>query len=165
MKHVNMRGTPKDLEFIKYCVFTLTCWTAVTSKYCPFDVMHLWRLFSTAQNSFWTHSFWCLLVLPFFISPLPHQQNVSLWGLISSRETNKQNHSCWDWVNREGGAWGHAAFGQKVLNTQHVVGSCACKSPIMKWANAFKESSKIIHWGRVQPLTTMASGTLIQMGS
>ena len=29
--------------------------------------------FSTAQNSFWTHWFWCLLVLlPFFVSPPPH---------------------------------------------------------------------------------------------
>ena len=30
---------------------------------------------------------------------------------------------------------GHSVFGQKLLNTQHGVGRCACKSPIMKWAN------------------------------
>ena len=33
-------------------------------------------------------------------------------------------------------------FGQKLLNTEHGVGRCACKSPIMKWANTLKESSK-----------------------
>ena len=51
------------------------------SKYSPCDAIHLSRFFSTTQNSFWTHQFWCLLVLlPFFVSPLSHQQNVSLWG-------------------------------------------------------------------------------------
>ena len=29
-------------------------------------------------------------------------------------------------------------FGQKLLNTQHSVGSCARKSPIVKWANVSK---------------------------
>ena len=46
-------------------------------------------------------------------------------------------------VNRKGGAWGSCwFFGQKLLNTQGSVGRCACKSPIVKWANALKESSK-----------------------
>ena len=39
----------------------------------------------------------------------------------------------------------HAVFGQKLLNTQHGVGRCAHKSPIMKWANVMKESSRNIH--------------------
>ena len=48
-------------------------------------------VFSTAQNSFWTRWFWCLLVLvSFLVLCLPHQQNVSLWGLVSSRETKKR---------------------------------------------------------------------------
>ena len=33
-------------------------------------------------------------------------------------------------------------FGQKLLNTQCGVGRCTYKSPILKWANALKESSK-----------------------
>ena len=33
-------------------------------------------------------------------------------------------------------------FGEKLLNTQHGVGKCTCKSPIMKWANTLEESSK-----------------------
>ena len=66
---------------------------------------------STAQNSFWTCLFWCLLVLlPFFLfgfPPLPHQQNVSLSGLFSSW---KQSCSGQDQVNREGEAWGSCHF-------------------------------------------------------
>ena len=83
------------------------------SKYSPFDAIHLSRgFFSTAQNSFWTHRFWCLLViLPFlfFVSPLPHWRNVSLWGLFSSRET-KESLLGWDQVNREGETWGSWCF-------------------------------------------------------
>ena len=57
------------------------------SKYSPFDVIHLLRCFSIAQNSFWTCQFWCLLVLlPFFVSPLPYWQNISLWGIFSLGE-------------------------------------------------------------------------------
>ena len=37
---------------------------------------------------------------------------------------------------------GHDVFGQKLLNTQHSVGRCTRKSPIMKWADALKESLK-----------------------
>ena len=33
-------------------------------------------------------------------------------------------------------------FGQKVLNTQCRVGRCLHKAPIMKWANAMKDSKK-----------------------
>ena len=47
-----------------------------------------------------------------------------------------------DRVSRESGARGHAVFGQKLLNTQHGVGRYTRKSPIMKWANALKGSSK-----------------------
>ena len=32
--------------------------------------------------------------------------------------------------------------GQKLLNTQRGVDRHACKSPIMRWANTLKESSK-----------------------
>ena len=33
------------------------------------------------------------------------------------------------------GQRGHAVLGQNLLNIQHHVGSCAHKSPIMKWVN------------------------------
>ena len=100
-----------------------------------------WDFFSAAQNSFWTERFWCLSVLlMFFISPLPHWQKVSLWGLFLSRETTtKKCHLGQVLVNRKGAAWGSSVFGQKLLNTQRCgVGGGAYKSPIMKWASALK---------------------------
>ena len=45
-------------------------------------------------------------------------------------------------MNREGGHVGHDVFDQKLLTTQHSGGRCAQKSPIMKWVNLLKESSK-----------------------
>ena len=49
-----------------------------------------WDVFSTAQTSFWTPWFWCLLVLLlFFVSLLPHQQNVSLWEIFSLGKQKK----------------------------------------------------------------------------
>ena len=54
----------------------------------------------------------------------------------------------------------HAVFAQKLLNTQRGVGRCAHKSPIMKWANALKESSKK---NSLKPNTP--AGALIQLDS
>ena len=82
--------------FIKNCVFILTCLNFSHLQ----STLHLiqytyWDFFSTAQNRFWTCQFWCLLVLlPFFVSPLAHWQNISLWGLLSSGETKKR---LWGW--------------------------------------------------------------------
>ena len=39
------------------------------------------------------------------------------------------------------------------------------KSPILKWANVLEESSKKYSWKPNAALTTMPTGTLIQMGS
>ena len=98
--------------------------------------------FSTAQNSFWTRQFWCFLVLlPFFVSTLPHKQNISLWGLFSSRETKKVTQGKIRWLGRVGHR-GQAIFSQKLLNTQCSLGRWAHKSTIMKWANMAKESSE-----------------------
>ena len=57
----------------------------------------------------------------------PGKQKKVTWGEIG-------------WIGRLGHG-GHTVFGQK-LNIQCGVGRCTCKSPIMKWANALKESSK-----------------------
>ena len=62
-------------------------------------------------------------------------------------------------MNRKVGHGGHAVLGQKLLNTQRGVGRCACKSPIMKWANALSLQKKKIHWSQTQLLTKPA-GTL-----
>ena len=77
------------------------------------------------------------MLLSFFVSPLSHQQNISLFSSRGNKVTWGQ-----DQVNRESGAQGHAIFGKKLQYTQRSVGRCTCKSPIMKWANVLKESSK-----------------------
>ena len=68
------------------------------------------------------------------------------------------------WIGKVGHS-GHAVFGQKMLNIQHSVGRCACKSPIMNEQMCWKSLPKNIHWSRTQPLTTMPASALIQMGS
>ena len=126
-------GAEKWNLFTKMCIYYYMCKLQSPSKYSPFDAIHLSRLFFIAQNCFWTHWFWYLLVLLlFFVLPLPHQQNIYIWGLCSR----------WDQVNRKGGAWESWHFWSKLLNSQHSVGRCRYKSPIMKWANVLKESSK-----------------------
>ena len=71
----------------------------------------------------------------------------------------------------------HAIFGQTLLNSQHSVGRGTRKSPIKKWANALKESSKklteaewsfsqhhqLVHWYRWVPRTpTWCRKTVLQ---
>ena len=114
------------------------------SKYSPSDATYLTRHFLTAQNSFWTHRFWCLLVfLPFFCFPssilgkhFPFS-TFFIWG-------NKWTKSCLgpDPVNREGGAQGSCCFWLKTAEHSAYMGRWSHKSSIMKWANAVKESSK-----------------------
>ena len=126
------------------------------SKYSPFDAIHLLRLFPTAQNSFWTCWFWCLLVLRlFFVSPLPHQQKYFpvrtffIWG-------NKKQVT-WGvigWIGRVRHR-GHAVFGQVPSFVNH---------PSWNGQTCWNSLQKI-HWSWTQPLTTMPAGTLLQMGS
>ena len=101
---------------------------------------HLFHCLKQVLNSilttFSTSAIFCL-----FVSLLPLWKNASHWGLFSPGETNK-GHSGQDGVNREGREWVSPVCGQTLLNTQHNVGRCAHKSPIMKWANTLKESSK-----------------------
>ena len=102
------------------------------SKYSPCSARQLLRLFSTAQNSFWIHQFWCLLMfLPFLFHLFHVGKTVSLrtffiWGNNIKVSQGKIKH-----IGRVGHA-GHASFGQKLLNSQRGVGRCTYKSPIMK---------------------------------
>ena len=103
------------------------------SKYFPFDAIHLARCFFPLLKTVLNLS----ILMPFIASVVfcftsPTLQNISLWGLFSSREKQKCC-SGRDWVNREGGA---------LLNIHHSVGRCAHKSPTMKWANLLKDSKK-----------------------
>ena len=78
-----IQGGPKIWNLQKNCVFT--CLNSVTFSSTLHSMPHTYQdFFSAAQNSFSTCQFWCLLVLlPFFVSPLPYWQIVSLWGLFS----------------------------------------------------------------------------------
>ena len=108
----------------------------------------------------------------FFVSPLPQWQNVSLWGLFfiqGNKQTNKKRRSGRDQVNRESGAQeSHCLLVKNCWTLSMVWASAlAYKSPIMKRANAFKESSKkfadaehslsahreLVHWYRWVPRT------------
>ena len=91
-----------------------------------FKVLSIWwdtpieTFFSTAQNTFLNSLILMpLIFLPFFVSPLPRGQNISLWGLFSSKET-KIGCLGWDWEIRVSGSWVHAIWGQKLVNTPHV---------------------------------------------
>ena len=138
-----MGGPNKTPEFTyKNCVYSYMIKFQSPSEYSPLHAIYLSRRFCRVQSSFWICWFWSLLVfLPFFVSPFPQQQNVSLWGLFSSEET-KKSHSGPDGVNRGMGHKGHVIFSQKLLNTQQSVGKCVHKPSIMRWPNMLKESSK-----------------------
>ena len=69
-------GTQKTWNlYIKYRAFILTRLNFAHLQSTLHLTQYTYRdIFSTAQHSFWTHWFWCLLVfLPFFVSPFPHQ--------------------------------------------------------------------------------------------
>ena len=139
-----MRGTQKKKFIYKKCVFILTSLNFSHLQ----NTLHLMQytyqdVFFTAQNSFWTGSFWCLLgLLQFLFHPFhigrgfsfeefchPGKQKESLVAK-SSRRIGRVGHR------------GHAILVQKLLNTQKGVGRCTSKSPIMKWAEVLKVFKK-----------------------
>ena len=114
------------------------------SKYCPFDAIyplrHFFPLFKTVFefidfNAFWYfchflfHLFYINKTFPFedFFHP-----------------GNKQTKVAWGKIRCIGNVvpLGSGCFWSKLLNTQCCVNRCVHNSPIMKWANASKESSK-----------------------
>ena len=160
---------PKTPEFIckKMCIYLYILKLQSSSKYSAFDAIHLSRhFFYTAQNSFWTARYWCLLVLLFSVSPLPQWQNISLedvYHLGKQKKIVTQGEI--RWIGRMGHR-GHAGFSEKLLNTHRGVGRYACKSSIMKWMDdCIVRVFKKIHWSWTQPLTITPAGALIQMGS
>ena len=143
----NMSGTKKEQNtFIKNCVFILTRLN-FSQLQSTLHLMHYTyqHIFSTAQDSFWTWFWWLLVLLPFFVSLLPRQQNISLWGPFSSRENNKKvTQDKIRWIGRVGHG-SHVVFHQKLLNTQSGVERWACKLLIMKFTKVLKRSSKKMH--------------------
>ena len=157
VKWLNTKGEPPQTWnlCIKNCAFTLTCLN-FSHLQSPLHLMQYTYqdFFPTAQNSFCTCQFGCLLVLLlFFVSPLPHLQNISLWGLFSSRETKK---SClgWDWVKRGGRAQGSCCFGSTTAEHSAPCGQvCSCITH-HEMGKCTERVSQNTHWSRTQPLTT-----------
>ena len=126
------------------CIYSYTVKLQLPSKYSPFDIIHLSRCFSHCSKQLLNS--W--IFMPFSASAVPcftSSTSAKHFPLRTffTRETKTKSYSGWDQVNREGGTRGSCHFGKKLLNTQFCVGRCTHKSPIMKWANVLKESSKI----------------------
>ena len=154
----------KNPEFIykKACFYSPTFKLQSPSMYPPFDAARLVRRVLPCSELFWTCQLWCVLVLVLFFGSLV-STSAKLFPLRIFFHPGKQKKSLGERSgDREGRAQGHAAFGQKLMNTQCHVGRCAGKSPIVKWANMLKESSekfteakhslsqqrRLVHWYR-----------------
>ena len=150
--------------FIKGCLFILTCLNFSHLQ----STLHLmqytcWVIFSTAENSFWTHWHLCLLVfLPFFVSPLSHI------GKCFPLKTffiqgNKSLSSEIRWIRSEGQG-DHEIFGQKLLTLSIAWIGVLLNHSSWNGQTLWKSLQKKIHWSQMQPLTTTPAGTLIQKG-
>ena len=144
------------------CIYSHMFKLQSLSKYSPFDAIHLLRFFFHCSKQVLNSLIWCLLVfLPFLALHLPHQQNVSLWGLILSRETKK---CCLgqDQVNGELGTWGLGRFCQKLRNTQPSVG----RSGALAWNGQTPRKSLWKKFTEAEcSLSQQHQLVLIQMGS
>ena len=128
------------------------------SKYSPFHAIHrltfllLKTVFELTDFDFF-QCFCC-----FSVSPLPHQQNVSLWGIFPS---GKQKKSLgWDLVNREGGVWGSCCFVKNsrtlrkawagaLVNYPSWNGQMCWKSLQKKFTEAehsLSQQGQLVHW-------------------
>ena len=175
-------GGPPKTEFIykKLCIYSYTFKLQSPSKYSPFDTIYLWRHFFYFSKQFLNSS----MLMPFSASAIfcfTFSTSATHFSLRTFfiRQTKKKSLSQWDGVNRRGGAWASCICGQKLLNTQHRVGRYACKSPIMKWANTLKVSSKkfteakcslspqcqLVHWYRWVPRTLAQKGNPVLQGA
>ena len=108
-------GTQKTELTYKNCVCILTCLN-VSHLQSTLHVMQctygdVFPLLKTVSELIDFDAFWCFCHF-FLVSPLPHGQNVSPWGLYSSRETRKGSLGRHQ-VNREGGARGPCCFWSK----------------------------------------------------
>ena len=139
-------GAPqKPPEFIKNFVCILTCLSFTHLQ----STLHLMQytfqdVFSTAQNSFWTCPFGCLVVLlQFFFTSSTLAKHFPLRTFFIQGYKKKSLGEIW-WIERVGHR-GHAIFGQKLLNTQYCVGRCICKSPI-SWIGHTRWVFRKIQW-------------------
>ena len=139
-----------------------------SSKYFPFDVLYLWRHFFYCSKQFLNSS----ILMPFSASAFfcfTSSTSAKYFPLRTFFHQGKPKKSLGDrdgkigWMGRMGHG-GHDVFDQKCW-TLIMVWTSARKSPIMKWVNTLKESSKklieaehslsqqrqLVHWYRWIP--------------
>ena len=133
------RGDQK--KTIKKCVFFHVYISAT------FKALHLMQYiyqdFSALLKVFKLNQFLCLLKGASDIFCFTSSTSAKSFPLRTFFQPGKQKVTLA--VNRVGGAGGHTIFGQKLVNIQLLVGRCARKSPIMKWANTLNNYSKKFH--------------------
>ena len=139
-------GIPQNQNLvIKNCVFILICLklSHLQSSLHLMPPIHLSRLFSHCSKQFLKSSILMPFSAPAFFFCLNSSTSAKCFPLTTFFPLGKQKfiQGKIGWIERVGHR-GHAVLGQKLLNTQHSVGNCSCKSPTMKWANVLKASSK-----------------------
>ena len=104
-------GALKNPEFIyKKCNYSYMFKLQSPSKCSPLDAIHLPRLFSTAQNSLWTHRLQCCYHVSFNSSTSAERFPLRTFF---TQGNNKKSHSGQYQVNRAGGAWRSCCFWSK----------------------------------------------------
>ena len=145
--HTYKGKPPKRNLFIKkLCIYSHTFKLQSRSQYSPFDAMHLLRFcFPLLKTIFELFQFWCLLGLPlFFISPLPHQQNLPFCGLFSSRQTNNQTKS----LRVRSGEWEGWGIGSCHFWSTTAEHTARCMQ-VCQWIT-HHEMGKCVHWKNLQ---------------
>ena len=150
------------------CIYSYRFKPQSPSKYSPFDAIHLLRLFSTAQNSFWTRQFWCLSVLPpFLISPLPHRQNVPFGDFFHLGKQTKKI-VIWSkigWIGRVGvgqcsflvkNCWTLSTVWAGVLINHPSRNGQTCwesSEKVTEAKRSLSQQCQLVHWHRWVPRT------------
>ena len=150
-------GTPK-MEFIyKNCVFILTCLN-FSHLQSPLHLMQFthWDFFFTAQNSFWTPRFWCLLVLlPFSPTSFTLAKCFPLRTFFIQGNKIKVAQGEIGWIERVGR--GVMLFLVKNCWTLRAVWAGALVNhPSWNGQMYWKNLQKKCHWSWTQLLTTPA---------
>ena len=108
--------------FIKVCIYSYLLKLQAPSKYSPFDAINLWKYFFHCSKQFLNLS----ILMTFSVSTvfcfISFTSKHILWRTFFIQGNNKKKAFRWDWVNRDGRAWGHAIFGQKLLSVHCGMG-------------------------------------------
>ena len=158
---------PKTPEFMckKLCICSYMFKLQSPPKYSPLDAIHLLRLYHCSKQFLNSSSLMPFSASAGFLSQLFHISKTFPFraffiGENIRKESLRERSVRW-------GQWGMEVmlfFGQKLLDVQCGVGKFV-NHRSWNGQTCWKSLPKKIHWNRMQPLTTMPAGPLIQMGS